>query len=431
LANGRFQTTPFTQTDTLFPRPPHPGGYLSLSANGKTPGTGIVWVAVPTFGSNDRTVTGILRAFDASDLTRELWNSTQNATFDGIGNYAKFSPPTIANGKVYVASFSGQLHVYGLLPQNQPSLVRLTAPTTGTTLTARANITLRANAINRADSIETVDFYNGTDLIGTATERPYRIEWKNVGVGSYTLTAVATDDNGLSATSNPVNITVATNPLPIGRIISINFVGGRTGQLPFTMEAMESAGVLDKPHWNNARGSQGFIPTVSLISPLLLLDDTGLPTGATLSYNSFATGATTIEDTPGNNRMMKGYLDTAGNSSATPPYTSTTYVLVADLPPAFTSQGYDVYVYFDGDNGNAAKTSEYTISQTTVSGTDAADTDFSGAFTAAIAGDEGNYVVFPGLRDDRFTLAATPGPASNSAPRAPINGIQIVAHSER
>jgi len=60
-------------------------------------------------------VPGIVRAFDATDVSKELWNSQQNADRDDIGNYAKFCPPIVANGKVYVATFSGQLQVYGLL----------------------------------------------------------------------------------------------------------------------------------------------------------------------------------------------------------------------------------------------------------------------------------------------------------------------------
>jgi len=93
-----------------------PGGILSISANGSTLGSGIVWASHPYQGNaNQAVVPGILRAYDASDLTRELWNSKQNASRDDIGNFAKFCPPTIANGKVYMASFSGHLAVYGLL----------------------------------------------------------------------------------------------------------------------------------------------------------------------------------------------------------------------------------------------------------------------------------------------------------------------------
>ncbi|MGZ3820209.1 MAG: hypothetical protein ACXVB6_06435, partial [Mucilaginibacter sp.] len=55
---------------------------------------------------------GILRAFDASDITKELWNNNQNSA-DNAGYYAKFSPPTIANGHVYLATFSNKVVVYG------------------------------------------------------------------------------------------------------------------------------------------------------------------------------------------------------------------------------------------------------------------------------------------------------------------------------
>jgi outer membrane protein assembly factor BamB len=58
----------------------------------------------------------MLRAFDATTL-RELWNSTLDPSFaDLLGDCSKFSPPTIANGKVYVATFSNRLVVYGLKP---------------------------------------------------------------------------------------------------------------------------------------------------------------------------------------------------------------------------------------------------------------------------------------------------------------------------
>jgi hypothetical protein len=46
----------------------------------------------------------------------ELWNSDQNAARDGAGNIAKFAQPVVANGKVFVPTFSNQLVVYGLLP---------------------------------------------------------------------------------------------------------------------------------------------------------------------------------------------------------------------------------------------------------------------------------------------------------------------------
>ncbi len=103
-----------------------PGGILSISANGDQKGTGILWATIPVKeDANRRNVPGVLRAFDALDVTKEIWNS-EKARNDRLGYFAKFDPPTIANGKVYVATFapedsdgeqtgSARLVVYGLL----------------------------------------------------------------------------------------------------------------------------------------------------------------------------------------------------------------------------------------------------------------------------------------------------------------------------
>jgi hypothetical protein len=44
-----------------------------------------------------------------------LWNSGQNPGRDTMGNLAKLEGPVVANGRVYVPTFSNQLDVYGLL----------------------------------------------------------------------------------------------------------------------------------------------------------------------------------------------------------------------------------------------------------------------------------------------------------------------------
>ena len=117
LVGGMFQITPVSQSANTIPHVGWPGGMLSVSAHGSAAGSGIVWALCPdtgdaTFGK----AMAILRAFDASDLRRELWNSRQDVARDDVGRLAKFDAPTIANGKVYVPTFSGYLAVYGLLP---------------------------------------------------------------------------------------------------------------------------------------------------------------------------------------------------------------------------------------------------------------------------------------------------------------------------
>lgn len=90
------------------------GAELSVSSNGLADGTGILWASYDlSSDAVDVSGPGILKAFDANDVTKELWNSGENSN-DNPGNFAKFSAPTIANGHVYLPTFSNQVVVYGL-----------------------------------------------------------------------------------------------------------------------------------------------------------------------------------------------------------------------------------------------------------------------------------------------------------------------------
>lgn len=93
----------------------HSGAMLAVSSDGSRDGTAILWASYAFSGDAEHDVSpGILRAFDANDVTRELWNNRQNFARDGAGQYAKFATPTIANGHVYLPTFSNQVVVYGL-----------------------------------------------------------------------------------------------------------------------------------------------------------------------------------------------------------------------------------------------------------------------------------------------------------------------------
>src|SRR5581483_1612733 len=94
---------------------------------------------------------------------------------------------------------------------NAAPTVTITAPTTGATFNAPASITISATALDPDGTIVSVAFYQNGTLITTVTAAPYNITWTGVPQGSYSLTAVATDDGGATATSDAVVVTVGAH----------------------------------------------------------------------------------------------------------------------------------------------------------------------------------------------------------------------------
>jgi alpha-tubulin suppressor-like RCC1 family protein len=94
---------------------------------------------------------------------------------------------------------------------NVPPLVWITGPTNGTILYAPASLTLTASATDVDGTVNNVKFYDGTTLLNTDTTPPYSFNWNDVPFGIHTLTAKATDNNGLVTTSDPVKVTVSSS----------------------------------------------------------------------------------------------------------------------------------------------------------------------------------------------------------------------------
>jgi hypothetical protein len=92
-------------------RPPDgmPGGFSSISASFST--NGILWTSWALGDAQWNYAQGRMAAFDALTL-KELWHNDDAYTF------AKSVPPTIAAGKVFLATASGEVLVYGLPPKS-------------------------------------------------------------------------------------------------------------------------------------------------------------------------------------------------------------------------------------------------------------------------------------------------------------------------
>jgi hypothetical protein len=91
---------------------------------------------------------------------------------------------------------------------NTPPTVAITSPASGSTLLAPATLTVEASATDSDGSIAHVAFYHGADIVVTDPSSPYSFTWTGVPAGSYSFTAVATDNGGAMKTSAVVSVTV-------------------------------------------------------------------------------------------------------------------------------------------------------------------------------------------------------------------------------
>jgi len=102
-----FSTTPTSESTEQFN---FPGPSPVVSSN--LTHTGIVWIIETDNYSNGGNA--ILRAYSASNLGTELYNSQQDSGRDQMGLPVKFAVPTVADGHVFVGA-QGQVAMYGLL----------------------------------------------------------------------------------------------------------------------------------------------------------------------------------------------------------------------------------------------------------------------------------------------------------------------------
>jgi outer membrane protein assembly factor BamB len=96
VTGAKLSSTPSSQTTSDFP---YPGTAPAVSANGTS--NGIVWAV-------ENSNPAVLHAYDATDLTHELYNSNQAPSGrDHFGAGNKFITPTIADGMVFVGTTNG------------------------------------------------------------------------------------------------------------------------------------------------------------------------------------------------------------------------------------------------------------------------------------------------------------------------------------
>ncbi|WP_161557462.1 lectin-like domain-containing protein [Acidisarcina polymorpha] len=244
-AGGLLDATPFAKSTMTAPTThisgAMPGGFLSISADGGT--NGIIWASTPYVASAFTSVVqGVLYAFNA-DTLQLLWSDKFNDSRDEVGLFAKFVPPVVANGKLYVATFgplstgrqvaSGQLVVYGLLKSPVKP-----------TLTVRVNnASMVEGSALPAFTSSVTGLVNG-DTVGKTIEINYSTTaGANSAPGTYPITATVT---GSSASKYQVDInsgTLTVIPPSVGTVP--NYPTGFQGtEMALNGEAVFTGGKL-------------------------------------------------------------------------------------------------------------------------------------------------------------------------------------------
>ncbi len=129
-------------------------------------------------------------------------------------------------------------------PANVPPNVAITSPTNGAAYTTPAIVPIIATASDSDGSVTNVSFFDGITFLGGTNNPPYTVT-ANLASGSHALTAVATDNLGLSTTSAVVNVTVNVgNAAPSVTITNPpdNAVFGNTTSVAVQISASDSDG---------------------------------------------------------------------------------------------------------------------------------------------------------------------------------------------
>ena len=172
------------------------GSYHLAGPSGAAPG----WVRLVREGD-------LFSAYYSTNGTTWSLVGTDTITM-GATVYVGLAVSSVNAAATATATFTNVTARTATTGTNQPPTVSITSPAAGATFTAPAAVTINAAASDTDGTVTQVDFYRGTTLLASDTTNPYGYTWSNVAGGSYQLTAVATDSDGVAVTSSPVTVTV-------------------------------------------------------------------------------------------------------------------------------------------------------------------------------------------------------------------------------
>jgi hypothetical protein len=181
---------------------------------------------------------------------------------------------------------------------NQPPAVSISSPLKNASFTSPASITVNAAASDPDGAIIKVEFFQGNIKIGERLTTPYSITWKEVPEGTYSLTAVATDNGNLKTVSSAVSVTVVKPATPVNKMPTVSISSPTKGS-SFTAPATVTIDV-------DASDPDGSITKVELFNGAVKLYE---KTAAPYSF--------TLKDLPAGSYELKAVATDNMKASAT------------------------------------------------------------------------------------------------------------------
>jgi len=221
-----------------------------------------------------------------------------------LGNYTLTAKAYDNSGNV---TTSAPVHI-SVVP-NKPPVVSITKPVNNRSFAAPGYIHLEAAASDTDGRVTNVKFYNGSTLLRTEYEYPYTYHWENVPVGTYTITAVATDNWGAHTTSAPVTIIVTSaNAMIVSNKPSEDNKTARNDDLRISLYPNPATNIVNI----YAKGLQQNKPaTISVISASGIVMKTMQNSSSTqtqLNVSTLAKGVYTIKIISGDKILYKQFV---------------------------------------------------------------------------------------------------------------------------
>jgi hypothetical protein len=203
LSNGILSATPIANSAMYSG---YPGPSPMISANGTS--NAILWaIRADAFGTAGPAV---LLAYDATNVGKLLYASSQNTARDAAGPAVKFSVPMVANGKVVLGT-QNEVDVYGLLPSGSLTVPPPTFTPTPGTYSASQDVTI-------ADGLSAATIYYTTDgTVPTTSSNRYS--------GAIPISSTTTVE-AMAVASGYNNSSIAIAKYTIGASPTINFSNG-------------------------------------------------------------------------------------------------------------------------------------------------------------------------------------------------------------